>query len=352
MTQQLAKMVSSIKAMNTIDTSSVPAIDQDTVFDINSNINKYNVLSLLRRIEASEHFTGELLGKTLSPVNEQVRVCQYPSLSFCANNIDSIKVKDHAIQIAINEIGLLGVNSPLPLHLIEFIFQRKHQYGDSTWCDFVNALQHRILTLFYRSWMNAQSVLSLENEYTDKFSNYLSSLVGFSGIDHHSPDNHVDYFSKLYFIGLYLQRNQSADNFESLLSEYFQVQIKIEENVGKWYKIPVHEQTCLNKSLKYNLGNGLLLGKKMYDVQTKFRIKIGPLNLEQFESFFKGGRNSKKIIEWVELYIGRELDWDVQLILAEKSVPRLNSNSRNRLGLTTWLNRVNRDVDDVIIKYQ
>ena len=95
MTQQLAKMVSSIKAMNTINTTSVPAIDQDTVFDINSNINKYNVLSLLRRIEASEHFTGELLGKTLSPVNEQVRVCQYPSLSFCANNIDSIKVNSY-----------------------------------------------------------------------------------------------------------------------------------------------------------------------------------------------------------------------------------------------------------------
>ena len=352
MKQQLATLVSSLNAMTTISSTSVTAIDQDTLFDINNNINKYNVLSVLRRIEASEHFTGELLGETLSPVNEQVRVCQYPSLSFCANNIDSIKVKDHAIQVAINEIGLLGVNSPLPLHLIEYIFQRKHQYGDSTWCDFVNALQHRILTLFYRSWMNAQSVVSLENEYTDKFSNYLSSLVGFSGMNHHSADNHVDYFSKLYFIGLYLQRNQSTDNFESLLAEYFQIQIKIEENVGKWYELPDREQTCLDKSLKYSLGDGLLLGQRIYDVQTKFRIKIGPLNLEQFESFFKGGLNSKKIIEWVELYIGQELEWDVQLILAKQSVPKLKLDARNRLGLTTWLGQVNRDVDDVIIKYQ
>lgn len=355
-TQSLVHPVKQYPIQSSVNSSSPNGsgrVDEHTLNEIANNLYKYNVLSILRRIEANEYFPKRLLGETSTPKQEPVRLKQTPSLSFCTKNVESIRPSANGLQIVINEIGLLGANSPLPLHLVEFIFQRKHQYGDSAWCDFVNMLQHRLITLFYRSWKNAQSVITLDNRlHDDKFSKYLSSLVGFSGVDRKGEGNYVDYYSKLYFMGYYLQRNQSANNLECLLTQYFNIPIKIEENIGTWYTLPDEERTRLGKYMQYSLKDRVILGKKIYDTQTKFRIQIGPLALDEYESFFKGKENSKRLMEWVELYVGQEYEWDVQLILAKHSVPKFDLKRQRRLGLTTWLGRVDQDAEDVIINYK
>ena len=327
----------------------------DNEFDlaeITNNLHKYSFFSILRHLEGSQDTSVPLIGETNSPAQDLFRLYQNPSMSFIYKNIDSISLKSNKFQIAINEIGLLGANSPLPSHLIEFIFQRKHQYGDGAWAGFVNMLQHRVLTMFYRSWMNAQSVLSLENKGTNKFSRYIASLAGFAVFDEKRPDQYVEHFSKLYFAGYSLQRNRSADSFQDLLSQYFSLPIRIEENIGQWFELPKEEQTCLGEKGQYSLGDGLIVGSRIYDVQTKFRITIGPLGLEEFESFFKEGFNSKRLIEWVRFYVGEEYDWDVQLVLAKPEIPKLVLGEHNKLGLTTWLGAINTDEDDLIISYQ
>lgn len=316
---------------------------------INTNLHKYNLFSILRHLELNQDSSKPLIGETVSPSQDLFRLQQNPSMSFCFKNIDTVSYRDNRFQIAINEIGLLGPNSPLPSHLIEFIFQRKHQHGDSAWAGFVNMLQHRILTMFYRSWMNAQSVISLENKGADKFSRYLASLAGFAVLE--QDNQYVNYFSKLYFTGYCLPRNRSMNSFESLLSQYFSTSISIKENVGQWFKLPKSEQTRLGADKRYTLGDGLILGSKIYDVQTKFRIVIGALSLKEYESFFKSEFNAYRLVEWVRSYVGEEYTWDVQLILAKEEVPQLILGGTNRLGLTTWLGKVEEDVDSVVLSY-
>lgn len=327
------------------------SINEFDLTEITTNLHKYNLFSILRHLEVNQDLSKPLIGETVSPSQDLFRLQQNPSMSFCFKNIDSVSFKDDRFQIAINEIGLLGPNSPLPAHLIEFIFQRKHQHGDSAWAGFVNMLQHRILTMFYRSWMNAQSVISLENKGTDKFSRYLASLAGFAVLDKERGNHYIDYFSKIYFAGYCLPRNRSMDNFQSLLAQYFSTAISVEENVGQWFHLPKTEQTCLGSDRRYSLGDGLIVGKKIYDIQTKFRIKIGPLALDEYESFFKDEFNAHRLTEWVRSYFGEEYNWDVQLILAKKEVPNIILGGNNRLGLTTWLGEVNEDVDSVVLSY-
>ena len=325
--------------------------DEFDLEEITTNLHKYSFFSILRHLESKQDISKPLVGETVSPSQDLFRLYQNPSMSFIYKNIDSVSLKNNKVQIAINEIGLLGANSPLPSHLIEFIFQRKHQYGDGAWASFVNMLQHRVLTMFYRSWMNAQSVLSLENKGTDKFSRYIASLAGFAVLDEEQPGHYVEHFSKLYFAGYSLQRNRSADNFQDLLSQYFSIPIRIEENIGQWFKLPKEEQTRLGSDRRYTLGDGLMLGSKIYDVQTKFRITIGPLTLKEFESFFKKGFNSKRLIEWVRFYVGEEYDWDVQLILAKPEIPKLVLGDHNKLGLTTWLGSIDKGGDNLLLSY-
>ena len=250
--------------------------DEFDLTEITTNLHKYNLFSILRHLELNQDISKPLIGETVSPSQDLFRLYQNPSMSFIYKNIDTISLKNNKFQIAVNEIGLLGANSPLPSHLIEFIFQRKHQYGDGAWASFVNMLQHRVLTMFYRSWMNAQSVLSLENKGADKFSRYIASLAGFAVLDGSQSHQYVEHFSKLYFAGYSLQRNRSADNFQSLLSQYFSIPIHVEENIGQWFKLPKEEQTRLGVNKRYTLGDGLIVGSRIYDVQTKFRITIGP----------------------------------------------------------------------------
>ncbi|MBE0441220.1 type VI secretion system baseplate subunit TssG [Psychrobacter sp. FME13] len=318
---------------------------------ITTDLHKYSLFSILKHLESHQDASKPLIGETVSPAQDLFRLYQNPSMSFIYKNIDSVSLDNHKFQIAINEIGLLGANSPLPSHLIEFIFQRKHQYGDEAWASFVNMLQHRILTMFYRSWMNAQSVLSLENKRTDKFSRYIASLAGFAVLAEEQSEQQVEHFSKLYFAGYSLQRNRSADNFQSLLSQYFSLPIRIEENIGQWFKLPKDEQTRLGASGDYTLGDGLIVGSRIYDVQTNFRIVIGPLSLDQYESFFEENFNAKRLIEWVRFYVGEEYDWDVELVLAKPEIPKLVLGEHNKLGLTTWLGATHNDQDHLIISY-
>jgi type VI secretion system protein ImpH len=50
------------------------------------------------------------------------------------------------------------------------------------------------------------------------------------------------------------------------------------------------------------------------------------------------GRDSlNKLIALVRNYTGRELDWDVQLILDKRDVPPLQLGEKGELGRTTWL---------------
>lgn len=325
--------------------------DDSDLAQITSNLHKYNLFSILRHLEVNQQASKPLIGETVSPSQDLFRLYQNPSMSFIYKNIDTVTLKDNKVQIAVNEIGLLGANSPLPSHLIEFIFQRKHQYGDGAWASFVNMLQHRLLTLFYRSWMNAQSVMSLENKGADKFSRYIASLAGFAVLDNSASNHYVEHFSKIYFAGYSLQRNRSADNFQSLLAQYFSIPIRIEENRGQWFKLPKTEQTRLGSDKRYSLGDGLIIGRSIYDAQTKFRITIGPLALDEFESFFKKAFNAKRLIEWVRFYVGEEYDWDVQLILAKPEVPDMILGDHNKLGLTTWLGATAKDADNVVLSY-
>ncbi len=71
----------------------------------------------------------------------------------------------------------------------------------------------------------------------------------------------------------------------------------------------------------------------MWDHQSKFRIHLGPLTLEQYEDFLPvtrvgkdgaraTGTRLRKLVDWVRLYLCLELDWDVRLHLKRADVPR------------------------------
>lgn len=301
---------------------------------------RYDFFQAMRRLEAL--FPGRpRIGAALRPVDEPVRFAQQPALTFAPAALAAFQPPDaeHAYgTLSVRFLGLLGPNGPLPLHLTEYARERQLHAGDRTFSRFLDVLHHRYIAMFYRAWAQAQPTVSLDRPREDRFAAYAGALVGLGTPGLCDRDAVPDH-AKLYYAGLLSRHVRNSDGLAALLSGFFRIPVTVEQFVGHWLTLPVDDRTRLGTAETAALGRGAMLGARVWDRQHKFRLRLGPLPLAQYESFLPGGAAIDKIIAWVRQYVGFELDWDLRIVLARDEVPRTRLGAYGRLGWTTWLGR-------------
>jgi type VI secretion system protein ImpH len=311
---------------------------------------RYDFFQALRRIEALTPGKPRI-GRSLRPADDAVRLAQEPSLSFAPSTLSGFRPADARTTLPRMEVcflGLLGPNGPLPLHLTEFARERLMHAGDATFSRFLDIFNHRFIALFYRAWAQSQPTASLDRPHEDQFANCVASLVGL-GMPGVRDRDAVPDFAKLFYAGLLARHVRNADGLAALLSGFFRVPVTIEQFVGHWMTLPRRERTRVGV-VAASLGAGALLGGRVWDRQHKFRIRLGPLTLRDYESFLPGGSALPRMLAWVRQYLGFELEWDLALMLARTGVPKARLGAYGRLGWTTWLGRGrprDADVDDL-----
>jgi type VI secretion system protein ImpH len=207
---------------------------------------------------------------------------------------------------------------------------------------------HRYIAMFYRAWAQAQPTVSLDRPREDRFSSYVGAMLGLGVASVRERDAVPDH-AKLFYAGLLARHVRNSDGLAALLSGFFRIPVRLEQFVGHWLTLPVHDRTRLGGRAG-SLGGGAMLGSRIWDRQHKFRIWIGPLDLAQYESFLPGGGAIAKIVAWVRQYLNFELDWDLRLVLTRGQVPQTRLGEYGRLGWTTWLGKRaprTADVDDL-----
>lgn len=289
------------------------------------------------------------VGTDTAGEKEDVKFRSHPSFGFpaselCANTDDSSMIPE---ELTVAFMGLIGPSGVLPDHYTRRILDELRD-GKHTLHDFLDLFHHRLVSLFYRAWKKYRAEVTWESagsgEVEDTFSNNLYALGGLA--DKKSRDRlSFDDSTIAFYSGHFSSGSRSMTGLEDLLSDYFNLPVKVEQYCARWLYLNDSDTTRLptqNSAGRFCvLGSDFVLGNRIRDVQSKFRISLGPLDYEQFERFLPIGDECRKLSDLVLLYVGSDQDFDIRPVLNATDIPvmRLNSQSgqASYLGWNTWL---------------
>lgn len=291
------------------------------------------------RLMECQYAHSPRLGTSRRPADDPVRLSQEASLTFESATLTRFTPESGGAphRLWVRWLGLLGPNGPLPLHITEYIQECKRDLKDDTFAAFLDLFHHRMLSFFYRAWADTEPCVSYDRPETDRFSDYMAALFGL-GMDSLRNRDEISDRTKLFYGGRLAAQTRTPEGLEAILGDYFELPVSVEEFVGEWMALPPEQQSRLGIGLgNATLGENLILGSRVWDTQHKFRIHLGPMDLEAYQRLLPSGDQVRRFVSLVRNYCGDELDWDLNLMLHPEAVPPTRLDGTNRMGWTSWL---------------
>ena len=299
---------------------------------------RFGLLSLLRRIECN-HPQLPGLGHSARPSDDPVRLSQEPYNAFASSTLTALRQDKGSLapRVVQTFFGAFGPDGPLPSHLTEVARDRERQHRDPTFARFVDLFHHRLISLFYRAWAQAQPTVQFDRPETDRFATYVASLLGLGAESLRHADD-MPFEAKLSFSGHLGSLPRLCAGLEALISEYFQVKARVTEFIAHSLRIPKQDHLLLGRERKSGrLGLNSVLGERVTQRQDKFRITLGPMGLEEYTAFLPSGKSFKALVAAVRNYVGMEMLWEVEPVLKRDEKPVTCLGKSGRLGWTSWL---------------
>ncbi len=325
----------------------------------------FQACRLLGRIQGGLH--RERLGPP-----EPARFRGRLSLAFPASAIHDLQPPAKPLAppvMTVTFLGLYGTTGVLPRHythrLLE-IDQFTRRDAGRPLRDWLDLFNHRWVWQFYRSWEKYRFWLAYERgeptrDDPDPFTRALLAVCGLAtgGLRNRvrvtlppPPSGEPEALAVVHdlgllrFAGLFGQRRRNAWGLDVLLGEYFEVPVEVQPFRGQWLPLDPGSKTRLGGT-NCGLGQAAVAGERVWDVQGKFRLRVGPLTYTQFLEYLPdrrpvAGRKAFFLLSQVaKLYAGPEFDLDVQLVLKAAEVPacKLTADETTgpRLGWNCWL---------------
>jgi type VI secretion system protein ImpH len=318
------------------------------LFDEPYRFDFFQAVRLLERIYPEM----DALAESPVPTNEVVRIRSNPSLKFPPSQIHKLEevvdeeTGETRIEMTVNFMGMVGIAGVLPIHYSELINERR-RYSDTAMGDFLDMFSHRIVSLFFKAWEKYRFPIQYERG-EDDFTSFMFDWVGL-GTKGLRGRMGLDDERLLPYSGLIQQKPHSASALEQLLSDYYGVPAVVKQFFGQWLELDDESITKLSVANSV-LGVDALVGTRVWDQQSKFRLVLGAMSFVQFQNFLPNGNAHEPLKAIIRFMTGLELDFDLQLVLQSKQVPSCilttRAKRRPRLGWTSWLKSKPFESDD------
>jgi type VI secretion system protein ImpH len=282
------------------------------------------------------------IGTSLRLRDDPIRFAQSPSLAFAPSTLAGFTPGEGngAPTLTVRFFGLFGANGPLPLHLTEFARERARRApADRALVRFLDMFHHRMMSLLYRAWAEAQPTVSLDRPDHDPFSRWVGSVAGY-GLGSLKTRDSVPDGARLAVAGILGRAVHGAEGLERILNDFFRVRVRVHQWQPHWMRLPEEARSRVGlRASPVALGENAVVGARVWDCQTRFRVEIGPLTLAEYERFLPGGESLRRLRDWVLNYVGYELSCEMHLVLKREEVPAVRLGAAGRLGWTSWIGR-------------
>ncbi|MEP6923199.1 MAG: type VI secretion system baseplate subunit TssG [Pyrinomonadaceae bacterium] len=310
------------------------------------------------------------VGRDNLPGTEVVRFRSLPTLRFPASEVYELRETSddftdlRKVEMFVNFMGMVGAVGVLPSHYTELVVERV-RYRDETLWDFLDIFTHRAISLFFRAWEKYRFPIGYERvgragnqrgaeNQSDDFTDFLFDFIGLGtrglrgklGL----PDE-----SLLPYAGLISNKPVSVTAIEQTVHDYFAIPVKVEQFFGQWLALDQESITQLG-AVNSRLSVNAVVGTRIFDNQSKFRVRIGAVSFEKFRGFLPNGTAYKAICSLIRFLAGEEFDFDLQLILIAKEVPSCilttRAKRRPQLGWSSYLKtqKFKHDDEQVILQ--
>ena len=313
-----------------------PHLNASLVHELEAEPWRFDYFTVLRHLERV-HDDRPRIGESATLGDELVLLGQDPFMEFPASNLARVEYgddEDKPLKIFVKYMGLLGPQGALPLATTEEAYHHILA-NDDAFPRFLDIFNHRFLQLFFRAWANSRPIAQHDRPAADRFFAYIGSAIGSGSEPYRNLDSIPD-AAKLCFAGLLGSQAKSASRLASALCGLFELTAEVDEFVGTRLMLDAQEYTILGKHHNV-LGEGTMLGRGVYSVQDKIRVRIYTQSLAQYIRFLPSGDLCEPLADLVYFYNGAQLDWDTELAIPSGAVEPIRLGQFGQLGWTTWM---------------
>lgn len=309
---------------------------------------QHGFVPLLRGLAAAEP-AMPAIGRAQRPQQENFRLGQTASLAFAPRELARVHVQEDMVadgssrprtHIQLFGLGMLGPNGALPLHFTERVRERSEAKRDNTLANFLDLFHHRAFTHIYRAWAQSQSAAGLDRADQETFTPYVARLGGDEPAE--VQDSALAPHARWASVAHRVRAARDPEGLVSSLHRFFGVPVRLQEYMLHWMEIEQQDQCHLGLPRQSSvLGSGAMLGEKVPDRQSRFRLVIGPLDMEGYLRLTPQGASSghdlQTLIELVRSFIGFEYVWEAELLIYAEATPYARLGDGTQLGWSTWM---------------
>jgi type VI secretion system protein ImpH len=295
---------------------------------------RFDYFTVLRHLERI-HADKPRIGDSATCREDIAQFGQDPYMDFPASNLARVAQRDDKPpRIYVKYLGLLGPQGALPLATTEEAYHYVLAHDDA-FPRFLDVFNHRFIQLFFRAWADSRPIAQHDRPNADRFVAYIGSAIGIGSKPYQDLDSIPD-ATKLGFAGLLGAQAKCASRLAGAVCGLFKVEAEVEEFVGTRLAIEAAEWTLVGR--RHNaLGEDTLLGRNIFSVQDKIRIRIFTKNLAQYVRFLPTGDLCEPLADLVFLYNGEQLEWDTELAIPAGDAAPIRLGSFGQLGWTSWM---------------
>ncbi|MEO0314217.1 MAG: type secretion system baseplate subunit TssG [Pseudomonadota bacterium] len=294
----------------------------------------FQAISLLEREGVAE---GRVeIGASGGP--EAVRLKSHISLGFEASDVRNISrgaETGEAFTLSTPVLSLSGHGGPLPAAFTELLLERNAAKDFAT-SDFLDIIQHRMLSLFYLNRKRRRLGLGWASPQASTVARSTGYLCGLE-VDSVDRQTHKPW---LRHAGLIAGAPRSMTALCALLADRYAILFQGEQFVGGWQRLEEDELTQLGHPQQSpQLGRNAFLGRRIWDQAAAIRLRADDEPIARVMDLLPGGSDHEDFKTTVRAFIPSALRVEVLLTPKTDTLPagRLSTLSSPRLGWNAWM---------------